>query len=137
MTVIKELLVNILFIWSKENKDVSYKQGMNEILAVIFYGVYPYYFPVGKNKPTPEKIIQLIGESSTSTKDSSKDIYLYFHDSDEIGGDLYYLFDAVMAKGVKELYEVNDNKIDKSSYKKFDLFHPQWSEGEDLQKVND
>ena len=39
-TVIKEILVNILFIWSKENRDTSYRQGMNEILAVILFALY-------------------------------------------------------------------------------------------------
>lgn len=36
----KFLLEKILFIWSLENEDVSYVQGMNEIIGTIFYVVF-------------------------------------------------------------------------------------------------
>ena len=34
---IKDNLSNILYLWSKDNSDFSYRQGMNEILAVLVY----------------------------------------------------------------------------------------------------
>ena len=34
------MLCNILFVWSKLNEDLSYRQGMHEVAAVIFYVVY-------------------------------------------------------------------------------------------------
>lgn len=37
---IKNLLVNVLFIWSKNNPSISYIQGMNEVAASL---VYVYY----------------------------------------------------------------------------------------------
>ncbi|KAI8854191.1 rab-GTPase-TBC domain-containing protein [Chytridium lagenaria] len=36
---IQEILTSILFVWSKLNPDVSYRQGMHEILAPILYVV--------------------------------------------------------------------------------------------------
>jgi TBC1 domain family protein 5 len=34
---ILKLLTNVLFIWAKTNPDISYKQGINELLASIVY----------------------------------------------------------------------------------------------------
>lgn len=34
---ILKLLSNVLFVWSKINSDISYKQGINEILASVVY----------------------------------------------------------------------------------------------------
>jgi TBC1 domain family protein 5 len=32
---VKENLKNILYLWAKDNNEFSYRQGMNEILAII------------------------------------------------------------------------------------------------------
>ena len=32
---VKENLSNILYLWAKDNNEFSYRQGMNEILALI------------------------------------------------------------------------------------------------------
>ncbi len=129
------MMVNILFIWSRENKDVSYKQGMNEILAVILFGLYPFYF---KNSPkaSQETIINFI---RTDREKHSKEIYLFFHDEDELASDLFFLFDAVMNKGIKDLYDNGVNKKkDDGSYKKYDLFQQQWTDEDDAEvnKIN-
>lgn len=34
---IDKLLSDVLFVWCKLNSDISYKQGMNEVLASIVY----------------------------------------------------------------------------------------------------
>jgi TBC1 domain family protein 5 len=31
------ILTNVLFIWSKENSEISYRQGMNEVAASLIY----------------------------------------------------------------------------------------------------
>ena len=31
------MLTNILFVWCKQNPDLSYRQGMNEIVGVLTY----------------------------------------------------------------------------------------------------
>ena len=36
----QKMLCNILFIWSKLNADLSYRQGMHELAAVCFWVVY-------------------------------------------------------------------------------------------------
>jgi TBC1 domain family protein 5 len=134
-TLIKETLVNILFIWSKENKDVSYKQGMNEILAVFLFGIYPFYF-TSTRKPTQEELVGYTLSSSEREK-YAKEIYLYFHDQDEMQSDLYFMFDAMMSRGIKDLFDTGCvKKKETSNFKKQDLFQQQWTEGDDeLDKV--
>ena len=89
---IKNKLSHILFVWSKENSDVGYQQGMNDILSIIFLALYPYYF---KNENINDK------------KDiiNAKSLYLFFHDEDEFESDLYICFDKAMKKGIKKFYE--------------------------------
>jgi TBC1 domain family protein 5 len=36
---VQEMMVDILFLYCKENVDISYRQGMHELLAPIFYVV--------------------------------------------------------------------------------------------------
>jgi len=37
---VKESLSNILYMWSKDNHDVGYRQGMNEILAILTMAIF-------------------------------------------------------------------------------------------------
>ena len=32
---VKEQLTNVLYLWSHENMDYGYRQGMNEVLALL------------------------------------------------------------------------------------------------------
>ena len=41
------ILFNILYIYSKEF-SVNYKQGMNELISILFISLYPFYFPCNK-----------------------------------------------------------------------------------------
>ena len=34
---VTKLLAEVLFVWCKVNSDISYQQGMNEVLASIVY----------------------------------------------------------------------------------------------------
>ena len=43
-TKTKNILANILFIYSKENEDLPYGQGMNELISMLYICFYPYYF---------------------------------------------------------------------------------------------
>ena len=118
----KNLLADVLFIWSKENTDISYKQGMNELLAVFYLAFYPYYF-ITRTKPKPNKndILNYIKDNN-SIEDHLEDIYVFFNDEDEFKSDLFFIFDNLMKKGIKNLF--NQNKLDKndSNYNIFELF---------------
>ena len=34
------MLIGILFLWAKENKETQYKQGMNEILSIMVFAFF-------------------------------------------------------------------------------------------------
>ena len=40
-----KLLSNVLFVWSKNNSEISYKQGMNELLASIVWVYFQEAIP--------------------------------------------------------------------------------------------
>jgi len=117
---------------------------MNEILAVLLFALHPFYF-----KFDPKFLNSQDGLASLNTnllnlnlnnieKDNQKrykEIYNFLHDQDEISADLYFLFDAIMSKGVKDLFDTgnpNSKKKDAISYKKYELFQQQWTEGEEI-----
>ena len=118
---IKSNLADILFIWNKENLDVGYQQGMNDILAVTFLGLYPCYFKNGKK--LGKNAILKISSEQISAIQNAEDIYDFFHDEDELYSDLYFCFSKLMKRGLKELFETykgNEKAI--INYKKYELF---------------
>ena len=120
---IKKLLLNILFIWCKENEDVSYRQGMNELLAILIICFYPYYFAFQEEpKPTKDDIIKYLNLSSKNDKKYNLLIYSYFHDEEEIESDLYYIFNSLMKKGMKNLFDPRVLVKNSDQYKLYELF---------------
>ena len=123
---IKNYLANILYIWSKENKQISYRQGMNEILAVLLLAFYPVYF-ISKSKPKPNKtevmkIINRFMNSEEINENDYEDLYVFFHDEEEIQSDLFYTFDAIMKRGLQLLYDPNPLDKKDLNYKLYELF---------------
>ena len=120
---IKSSLADILFMWNKENLDVGYQQGMNDILAVTFLGLYPCYFKNTK-KLGKDEILKISSEQISAIQ-NAEDIYDFFHDEDELYSDLYYCYTKLMKRGLKELFQTikgNEKLVD---YKKYELFHNQ------------
>ena len=107
---IKSSLADILFMWNKENLDVGYQQGMNDILAVTFLGLYPCYFKNTK-KLGKDEILKLSSEQISAIQ-NAEDIYDFFHDEDELYSDLYYCFCKLMKRGLKELFH---NQLEQES----------------------
>ena len=122
---IKNILANVLYIWSKENSIVSYRQGMNELLAIIFIAFYPFYFAcTRKPKTTKEDIIEYLKDMNLY-KD---DIYIFFHDEDEIQSDLFYTFEALMKKGMTNLFDPHFLQKDDPGYKMYEIFPQMWKD---------
>ena len=122
---IKNILANVLYIWSKENSIVSYRQGMNELLAIIFIAFYPFYFAcTRKPKTTKEDIIEYLKDMNLY-KD---DIYIFFHDEDEIQSDLFYTFEALMKKGMSNLFDPHFLQKDDPGYKMYEIFPQMWKD---------
>jgi TBC1 domain family protein 5 len=120
---IKNYLANILYIWSKENKSISYRQGMNEILAGLLLAFYPVYF-VSKSKPKPNKneIMNILNQFEGNSDINYEDLYVFFHDEDEIQSDLYYTFDAIMKRGQQLLFNPKPLEKNDKNYNLYELF---------------
>ena len=91
---IREMESTILKLFAKNHKDISYKQGMNEVLSVLIYVMYPYYIKSSVNKYTNEIIDKWVKDPMTNFKE----IYEFFHDESELENDLYCLMENLMVK---------------------------------------
>ena len=106
---IRNMETTILTNFAKNHENMSYKQGMNEILSIIIYAMYPYYGKSPNSTYTPELIDKWIKNPS----ENSKDLYFFFHDENEFEYDVYNLFENLMIKlGLAKFYEdeSDDNK---------------------------
>ena len=118
-TKTKKMLSNILFIYSKENEDIPYGQGMNELISMLFICLYPYYFsPTDKLKIEKDEIKKCLNDIESYYED----IYYFFHSEDELESDLFFLFKSLMLKGIKNLYGKDDIKKDDINYTLYELF---------------
>jgi len=113
----KNILSNILYIYSKENDDIPYGQGMNELVSMLYISLYPYYLPKKENHTKEE-----IKEYLKDIESHYEDIYLFFYDEDELQSDIFYLFESLMLKGVKDLYGKDDIKKEDKNYNLYELF---------------
>jgi hypothetical protein len=106
---IKDLETTVLSIFAKNHKEISYRQGMNEILSIIINAMFPYYGKSPNDKYTPE----LFDKWSKNPADNAKDIYYFFFDENEFGNDILILFENLMIKyGLAKFFEedTKDNK---------------------------
>ena len=120
------ILYNVLYIYTKEY-EINYKQGMNEILSILFISLYPYYFINSKNISKID-IINAVNSlnnlNSNGTKifvkkninNSKKEnkinningieiLFNFFHDENYLEVDLYFLFTNLMKKGFDQFYK--------------------------------
>lgn len=123
---IKTMLGNILFIWSKENEDLSYKQGLNDIISLFFLAFYPYYC-ISTTKASKENLIKF-SQDEASIKEHATELYMFFHDEDELQSDLYFIFQRMLKNGVKNLFELNTCRQQKQpNYQYNKLFSDKYS----------
>jgi len=102
-TVTKEILCSTLFAWYCDNSDMGYRQGMNEILATIFYATFNI------NEP---KIFDLIGDSIEKEK-NHENFFKLWESEKFFNVILYVIFDQILAMGMKSIYNYQncvDNK---------------------------
>ena len=97
---IKEIENNILTVWTKENKIPGYKQGINEILAMLIYSIYPYYIESPVKKYNDDYLNNLL----SFPEENYRELYYFFHDEKELESDLYYLLTNIMNEGVKNFF---------------------------------
>ena len=122
---VRNILANILYIRAKENPEISYRQGMHELLAIIFIVFYPFYFAYNsKPKYKKEDILDFLKDINLY----KKEIYIFFHDEDEIQADLYLTFEALMKKGITYLFDPHILQKDEPGYKMYEIFPQMWKD---------
>ena len=121
----RNILANVLYIWAKENPEVSYRQGMHELLANILIVFYPFYFTHNtKPKYKKEDILDFLKDVNLY----QNDIYLFFHDEEEIQADLFYTFESLMKKGMTNLFDPHILQKDEPGYKLYEIFPQMWKD---------
>lgn len=99
----KKMLADILLIWAREHKAVSYRQGMNDIIGIIYQAISPYYFE--NNESLSKEDLFIIYNNTHLRLTKSYVLYEYFNDERELEADLYHLFNAIMQKGIMALFD--------------------------------
>jgi hypothetical protein len=98
---------------------------MHELLAIIFIVFYPFYFAYNsKPKYKKEDILDFLKDINLY----KKEIYIFFHDEDEIQADLYFTFEALMKKGITYLFDPHILQKDEPGYKMYEIFPQMWKD---------
>ena len=106
-----EILINILFIYAKENRIPGYIQGMNEICGILFY-------ILKKNKNIHVDINLLIEDSVYNNPENYILIYDLFCLNEFFENDLYTLFITLMAKDLSLFYSYSHKAYKNGSLSK-------------------
>ena len=89
-------LMNILYLWAKDNNEFGYRQGMNEVLAIIVFTFFAEQIKCqGGQQVYTQEEAQLLSD------DQVMDIMF---DSSQIYADIFWCFERVMGLGIKQLY---------------------------------
>ena len=129
---IKEMLCKILYIFSKENSDPSYCQGMNEICGTLLYIFLPGMtcsenednflddITQNKNDITQNKNdITLNKNDITQNKNDIsyiEKLYNFLTNDIYFEADLYIIFNEIMSRDLKELYTYNNERYRNKKY---------------------
>ena len=92
-----ESLSEILYIWTKENEDIKYIQGMNDILGTIYYALFPSI------------IHEMNIEMNKLDVKLLKDLYLYLNFEEYFDADLYFIFNNLMKRCLKNQFNYSNN----------------------------
>lgn len=92
---IMDKMVSTLYYWSKTYPMFSYRQGMNEIIAVIYFAIS------AEKSPVDNKIDNL--KNQDIANDHDKLIKFLFNEK-HMDADVFIIFERVMSMGIKELY---------------------------------
>ena len=97
---VKDHLFNILYLWAKDNTEFGYRQGMNEILGIIVYAVLQ---ELADDSSLPADLAEKMDDEDGWTNEQV--ITCIFAKSHAFA-DVYWMFDRVMALGVRNLYQI-------------------------------
>ena len=81
-------MTSILFIWCKVNSDLGYKQGMNDLLGLFVFVAY----------------CDLPQEDLSSLTPKNSEILKKLINKFDLEADLYWCFDKLMERGIRDLF---------------------------------
>ena len=97
---VKEKLSDILYLWARDNLEYGYRQGMNEVLAMIVLAIFQE--TIKQNDPALDSLTK-----DSDLEDLTEDQLMQIIFSDKQAyADTYWCFDHMMGLGIKYLYEV-------------------------------
>jgi TBC1 domain family protein 5 len=111
---VKEILCKILYVFSKDNPDPSYCQGMNEILGTLFYSFLSSF---RFNKFTKEEQ----NENNNGKITNEEMLYSYLVDNNYIENDLFIIYSELMSRDMTLLYTYNEDKFKNKTAPNYDL----------------
>ena len=90
---IQKILIIILFIFAKKNKDIGYRQGMSEVCGVFLYVLYK------------EQVLK-----PEFVTDNNTFLYFFFHSNNEfLEHDTYLMFSTFMSRGFSNYFKYSDD----------------------------
>ena len=92
---IQKALINILFVFAKNNKEIGYRQGMSDLCAIFLYVIYK------------DKFL----DASFKEDNTSFIYYLLYSNNEFLELDTYSLFSRFMLKGYIQFFLYNDEKF--------------------------
>ena len=100
----------MLYLWAKDNHDFGYRQGMNEILAVLVYAFHTEVMEDGliEGSDVSKEEIDFSKELDIQQINNMTDdeVTLYIFNEKYIFADIYWCFERVMSLGVRNLYQI-------------------------------
>ena len=108
---IKEMLCKILYIFSKENSDPSYCQGMNEICGTLLY----IFLPGMTCSENEDNFLDDITQNKNDISYIEK-LYNFLTNDIYFEADLYIIFNEIMSRDLKELYTYNNERYRNKKY---------------------
>lgn len=91
----KDVLVGMLFLWAKENQDIQYKQGLNEVLAIVVFAFFA-------ERLAPTQNLELL--SAEDIASSPDRLCEFFFDARHTFADIYSIYARILSYGVRNLY---------------------------------
>jgi hypothetical protein len=86
-------MLDLLYIWARENLDYKYQQGMNEILAAIMSCTFSEIY-----------CKEDLDDSDEEDELAPKRVFEQLHALSTVWSDTYSIFERLMSLGVKDLY---------------------------------
>lgn len=115
---VQEILNNILFIWSKENPIPSYRQGMHELLAVVFLVLHRERKPSplessSLNECSSSEVLNSGLSSDHSQVNDADDGFSLIFDERFLESDCFTIFERIMSR-MKDFYLVHESPTSRS-----------------------